>query len=462
VAVLPFANLSSDPENEYFADGLSEELLSVLSKVRGLRVAARVSSFHFKGQTGDVRAIARRLRVATVLSGSVRKAGRRVRIAAQLVHGSDGYPIWAESYDRELKDIFAVQDAIAQHVVEELRAALLGEAIQPASAESVAREVRSAARGRSEGADAYGLYLQGRHFVDRFTREDVARGMEYLRRALALEPDYALAWACLARAHATEAGYGWAPVMEGYEQARLAADRALSIEPDLADALAVLGRVRLVYDRDPSAAEALYRRALELAPGDTFIVRAAAVLARNAGRLDDAIALLRPAAANDPLNEPAHFGLALCHYWAGDPVRAEAGFRKALELNPTGAATSFYLAAVLAAQSRLDEAEAVLEREPLEIFRLLGGVLLGEARGSAESSRAALAELRDRFAAEAAYQIAAAHAIRGERDEAFAWLARAFDQRDSGIAEMRPDIHLRSLRADPRWTEFLDRLERGT
>jgi TolB-like protein/Tfp pilus assembly protein PilF len=460
VAVLPFANLSSDPENEYFADGLSDELLNVLSRVRGLRVAARTSSFQFKGHTGDVGTIAKRLRVATVLEGSVRKAGRRVRISASLIHGSDGYPIWSESYDRELEDIFAVQDSIARHVVEELRAALLGEPNEANRTGAIADEVRLAGRGRGANADAYGLYLEGRHFIDRFTREDVARGADLVRRALALQPDYALAWAALARAHATQAGYGWTPVEEGFEQARIAAERALALDPDLADALAVLGRVRLVYDGNLAAAEGLYRRALELAPRDTFIVRAAAVLARNAGRLDEAIGLLGPAVENDPLNEPAHFGLALCCYWAGDLEDAEAGFRRARELNPTGAATSFYLAAVQAAQGRLEEAAATLASEPLEIFRLLGAVLLAEAGGSRDTSDAALRELRERFANEAAYQVATAHALRGDRDEAFAWLERAHAQRDSGLAELKPDVHWKSLRADPRWEAFLERVER--
>ncbi len=457
VAVLPFANLSGNPDDAYFADGLSEELLSVLSRVKGLRVAARTSSFHFKDKTGDVDAIARRLRVATVLEGSVRTAGRRVRINARLVHGSDGYPLWSETYDREMGDIFAIQDAIAESVVHELRRALLGEGPGIPARDALVREVRDAGRGRGEDPEAYQEYLHGRYFAERFTKEDLAKAIGYYRRAIERRPDYAAAWAGLARAHATEAAYGWAGVDEGFAHAREAAMRAIALDEHLAEAHAVLGRIRHVYEHDAAGAEAAYRRALELAPHDTVVVRAVAALTRNAGRLEEAAALLRPAVSRDPLNEAAHFGLAMCCFWSDALDEAEAEFQKALELNPTGAATPFYLAAVHAAQGRLKDAAAMIEREPVEIFRLLGRVVLAHAAGDAAEGAAALGELRERHADDAAYQIAMGHAIRGERDEAFAWLERAEAQRDAGLAEAKPDVFLRSLRDDPRWEAFLAR-----
>ena len=207
IAVLPFVNMSRDEENEYFADGLSEELLNVLSKIRGLRVASRTSAFFFKGKSTDIATVAQKLNVATVLEGSVRKSGKRVRITAQLIETATDSHLWSQTYDRELDDIFAVQDDIAQAVVTELRAALLG-----ADAKAV---VRAASTGRAENPDAYRLYLQGRFYVDRYTERSMEKAVECFHEALALEPGFALGWAGLARALQVQSGYGFKPIDEG-------------------------------------------------------------------------------------------------------------------------------------------------------------------------------------------------------------------------------------------------------
>src|SRR5213593_4446846 len=216
IAVLPFLNMSRDEENEYFADGLAEELLNVLSKIRGLRVASRTSAFSFKGKDVDIPTVAQKLNVATVLEGSVRKSGKRVRITAQLIQVATDSHLWSDSYDRELEDIFAVQDDIAQSVVKELRSALLGEKPDASANAAVKAEVQAAAKGRGENAEAYRLYLQGRSLVARRTQASVATGIGHFREALALEPQYALAWAALAHAQTVEAGTGgWTPFEEG-------------------------------------------------------------------------------------------------------------------------------------------------------------------------------------------------------------------------------------------------------
>src|SRR6202048_4463771 len=214
IAVLPFVNMSGDEDNEYFADGLAEELLNVLSKIRGLRVASRTSAFSFKGTKVDIPTVAQKLNVATVLEGSVRKAGNRVRVAAQLIQVATDSHLWSETYDRDLEDIFAVQDDIAQSVVKELRSALLGEKPDASVSAVVKAEVLAAAKGRGDNAKAYPLYLQGLFFADRITRGDLAKGIEYFRQAVELDPGFALAWAALSRAHLTEAGYSWAPLNE--------------------------------------------------------------------------------------------------------------------------------------------------------------------------------------------------------------------------------------------------------
>ena len=271
IAVLPFVNRSHDEEDEYFSDGLADELLNVLAKIRGLRVAARSSAFTFKGKGATVAEVGRALNVATVLEGSVRKAGNRMRISVQLVKVADGYHLWSETYDRTLEDIFAVQDDIAQSVVKELRTTLFGESDAKAEQHASA-QVAAAVKGRTADPEAHRLFLQGRHLIDRRTREDSARGIGYLKQALEIDPDFALAWAELARAYATEADAGWVPAVEGVARAREAVARALALEPDLAEGHAGMGWIQMYYDWDWHAAEASLQRALELAPGNADVL----------------------------------------------------------------------------------------------------------------------------------------------------------------------------------------------
>ena len=254
VAVLPFVNMSRDEENEYFADGLSEELLNVLAKIRGLRVASRTSAFSFKGKGVDIPTIAQKLNVATVLEGSVRRSGKRVRITVQLIEVASDSHLWSETYDRELDDIFAVQDDIAQSVVKELRAALLGAPAETTTTRTTAAEVRVAAAGRSDNPEAYQLYLQGKFFGERTTQADTDRAIALFRQALALDPDFALAWTGLSRIHQVQAGFGFAPIDEGFERAREAAQHALELSPDLAEAHVELGLVQQGHDWDWAAA----------------------------------------------------------------------------------------------------------------------------------------------------------------------------------------------------------------
>ena len=250
IAVLPFVNTSDDAANEYFADGLAEELLNVLSKIRGLRVASRTSAFSFKGAKVDIAAMAQKLNVATILEGSVRKAGNRVRISAQLIHVATDSHLWSETYDRELEDIFAVQDDIAQSVVKELRVALLGEQADAGSA--LKAEIEAAAQGRGENAEAYRLYLQANFHHDRFTPEDFATAIEAYLAALKLDPNFALAWAGLSIAYADGTGQAWlgTDLDKGFRLAREAAEKAMQLAPDIAEAHDALGVICTAYDFD--------------------------------------------------------------------------------------------------------------------------------------------------------------------------------------------------------------------
>ena len=279
IAVLPFLNLSGDAENGYFADGLAEELLNVLSKISGLRVASRTSAFSFKGGKVDIAAVAQKLNVATILEGSVRKAGKRVRITAQLIQVATDSHLWSDTYDRDLEDIFAVQDDIAQSVVKELRATLLGDKRDSSASAAVKAEVRAATKGRGENAEAYRLYLQGRSLVSRRTQGGVTTGIEHFKRAVSLDPEFASAWAALAYAQTIDAGTGgWTSYEEGYGNARNSANRALALEPDLAEGHMTLAMVREGYDWDWSGADLSIRRALELAPGNAEVLLVASFL----------------------------------------------------------------------------------------------------------------------------------------------------------------------------------------
>ena len=456
IAVLPFVNMSRDEENEYFADGLSEELLNVLAKIRGLRVASRTSAFSFKGKDVDIPTVARKLNVATVLEGSVRKSGKRVRITAQLIEVASDSHLWSETYDRELDDIFVVQDDIAQSVVKELRAALLG--AQAPAATIAAAAVRKAASGRTDNAEAFQLYLQGKILCERLTQADTDDAIALFERALALDPHFALAWASLARVHRAQAGFGFAPIHEGYERAREAAQRALSVDPDLAEGHVGLGFVLEHHDWNWSAADAAFRRALELAPGDADALHAAAELERVLGRIDKAIDLVARSLAIDPLSPRAQRQAGLVYYIADRPADAAAAFQLALDLSPDRGINHAFLAMARLRQGRAEEALDIAAAEKHDVFRNLALSMIHHTLGHGAESDAALKTLSDQFGWTAAYQVAEAHGHRGEVDKAFEWLERAYAQRDPGVIYTATDRLLLPLHGDPRWSAFLRRI----
>ena len=458
IAVLPFVNMSRDEENEYFADGLSEELLNVLAKIRGLRVASRTSAFSFKGKDVDIPTIAQKLNVATVLEGSVRKAGKRVRITAQLIQVASDSHLWSESYDRELDDIFAVQDDIAQSVVKELRAALLGEPQQVAASAAAAADVRRAAVGRGDNPEAFQLYLQGKFYGERTTQADTDRAIGFFRRALAIDPGFALAWTGLSRIHQVQAGYGFAKIDEGFERAREAAQHALRLAPDLAEGHIELGLVFEGHDWNWESAGASFRRALELAPGDANALREAAGLARILGNVDEALDLIGRAIALDPLSARTHRQRAMIHLLANSLEEAAESFKVALDVAPNAGLVHAFLAITRLQQGRLQEALALAELESHGVFRNVAFSMIHHALGHTKESEDALQALIAEFAWTAAYQIAEAYAYRGEIANAFEWLERAYAQRDPGVVYSSSDPLLRPLHADPRWPAFLRRI----
>ncbi len=454
IAVLPFVNRSHDEENEYFSDGLADELLNVLAKIRGLRVVARSSAFTFKGKGATVAEVGRALNVGTVLEGSVRKSGNRLRIAVQLVNVADGYHLWSESYDRTVDDIFAVQDDIAQSVVRELRGTLLG-AVEDTT---VTAQVADAVKGRAADPEAHRLYLQARYLIDRSIREDTMKGIGHLRQALDRDPDFALAWVELSVAFMVTANHGWAPVSEGYRQAREAAAHALSLEPDLAEGHGALSAIQTLHDWEWRGAEASLRRALDLAPGNVNVLRRAARLDLCLGRLDEAIGRYRKALEQDPLSAGTYHVLGLALDAAGRLAEAEFAYRKSLDLAPQCAASRAMLALIMCAQGRLKEALAEAQQEPEELARLYALAIVHQVAGNLTEADAALRELIGKQADSAAYQVAQVYAVRRENDLAFDWIERAYVQRDPGLSEMKACPRLRILHSDPRWGAFLRKM----
>ena len=444
IAVLPFADLSREKDQEYFSDGLSEELLNDLAKIPGLRVAARTSSFQFKGKTEDLRTVGEKLNVATILEGSVRKEGSRVRVTAQLIKVADGFHLWSETYDRQLNDIFAVQDEIARSVAGSLKVKLLGE--------------KTATPSRGTNVEAYNAYLQGRYFYGRRSKENLEKAIDYYEQAIKLDPDYAPAWAGLAAARSFQADSTYLPVEEGYRKARAAAERALALDANLAEAHEAMAWIQRSYDWDWGGADASFQRALALEPGNAVAIRGAARLAATLGRFEEAMALDRRALELDPLSVSTSGHLGFAAYYAGRLDEAIAAYKKALELNPEGVFTHTSLGRVYLAQAHPQEALAEMEREPEPDLRLQGQALAYHALGRKMESDAALAEYGAKYHAEGAYQIAEVYAFRGEADRAFEWLERAYAQRDGGLADMKGDPLLKNLERDPRYAAFLKKM----
>jgi tetratricopeptide (TPR) repeat protein len=388
----------------------------------------------------------------------VRKAGNRLRISVQLVKVTDGYQLWSETYDRTLDDIFAVQDDIAQSVVKELRTTLLGEAPDARAGNEATAAVAAAVKGRSTDPEAYRLFLQARHFIDRNRREDTTKGIGYLKKALALEPEFALAWAELGRASSNEANWGWAPSSEGYARAREAIARALAIEPDLAEAHAGMAWIQTAHDWDWSAGEASFRRALELAPGNALVLHQASHLESSLGRLDEGIELARRAVEQDPLSAAAYFFLGLAFMLADRYAEAVAACRKSVELAPERAVTRAWLAVTLLKMGRGEEALKEAMQEPEDWGRNFALALIHHAAGRKAESDEALRQLVAKNANDAAYQVAEVHAMRGETDAAFEWLERGYRQKDAGVTWTMVDPLLRRLHADPRWKPFLRKM----
>jgi TolB-like protein len=441
IAVLPFVNMSSDKEQEYFSDGLSEELLNLLAKIPELRVIARTSSFAYKGKDVKIADVANELKVAHILEGSVRKSGNQVRVTAQLIRAEDSSHLWSETYDRTLDNIFAIQDEIAANVVGQLKLTLLGEA----------------PRVSETDPEAYALYLQARYISRLGSLEKMEESIDLYKQALAIDPGYAEAWADLGRAYGSLAWSGTAMEQEaGYEMARVAMNRALSIDPDNAPALSRLGWIAMV-NHDLSLAASYAQKALALDPGSDIPLGNAAQLLNSLRRHDEATRLHKRGIGLNPVDANSHASLADSQYLMEAFDESLDSYQVTVRLSPSFWAAQYGVGRALLVMGETQAALEAFNREQLEELKTKGVAMASFSLGREADFLTALEHYRERWGEQWPSELAAIYAWAGDADAAFEWLDKALNTSDPYLSYVPDDYLLNKLHQDPRWQMFLEK-----
>jgi adenylate cyclase len=442
IAVLPFADMSPNQDQEYFTDGLSEELLNLLAKIPELKVASRSSSFQFKDKGVDILEAARQLNVAHVLEGSVRKDGNQLRITAQLIKAEDGFHLWSETYDRELKSVFAIQDEISRAVVDALKVTLLG----------------AAPKAKETNPEAYANFLHGRYFYNLRDEENFEKAVTAYQTALATDPDYAPALAGLSQVYGEQADFGYINSIEGMVLARSMAERAISLDPGSAEAWSSLSRIRWGYDWDWDGALEADQKAISLEPGNVNVITQSARLASTFGHLDEAIKLNQKAIELDPLSLRPISNLGLTLKEAGRLEEAETAYRRLLALNPSYAGVRQALARILITKNQPEAALAEAQLEPAIIWRSYSLAMAYAISDDQKMATESLEQFINDYGSVGAYQVGDIYALSGENDLAFEWLERAHAQRDGGMTGLLTDESLVSLHSDTRWEPLVEKM----
>lgn len=437
--------MSSDPEQEYFSDGITEEVLNLLVKIPELKVTSRTSVFTFKGQNVDIPTVAKKLGVAHILEGSVRKAGNRVRITAQLIEAENDVHLWSETYERKLDDIFAIQDEIAREVVKALQIQLLGEA--PLAV--------------STNIEGYKLYLRGNHFANEGegTRESLDSSVTAYREAIALDANFAPPWAGLSHILRVQGWYGFTDMQEAMEASRRAAMRALELDSELAEAWLSLARIQLYYDWDWSRAEVTIRTALKYGPKNARVLRQATWVLLTLGEAEEALELAQLAVDLDPLELEGLSNLGTTYWALGQPKEEERIYRHILELYPEEVDVKSFLAAALAAQGRPEEGLQYLVFDSESKWQKSMSAIVLHSLGRHEEERQMQQFMIDKKGQFWAFAIAKTYAWAGDPDKAFEWLDIAYRQKDSFMSQLIFNPWLANLHDDPRWEKNLDKME---
>jgi len=446
VAVLPFVNMSGDAENEYFSDGLSEELLNVLAKINSLKVAARTSSFHFKGQTGDIADIARRLGVASVLEGSVRQSGIKVRITAQLIKASSGYHLWSETYDRELDDVFAVQDEIASSVAEALKVKLLGD------------DVERVHESGTSNTEAFQSYLRGVHHCNQGSDERaLLEAVASFERAIELDPNYAKAHAGLAKAWEQLATNDFVGLENVASKVGHAAAKAIELAPELSDGYQVLGRMLLLYKLDLEGAREAINTAVQVNPGNAEAQIEFSQMSTVFGEHDAAIAAARKALELDPVSMFANHYMGHSLYQARHYDEAIDVFRHVLSLSPSHPRPHYEIGMCLLMKGDAEAAFREVEQEPLGWMRHSGMASTLHHLGRIDEARTAMELLIREYGDNGVYQHGQVYAQWGDNENAMTSLNRALDIGDPGMSQILVDPLLDPIRDDARFAELLEK-----
>ncbi len=440
IAVLPFVDMSEKKDQEYFGDGMAEEIIDLLVKIPGLKVISRTSSFQFKGKTEDLRSIGTQLGVAYVLEGSVRKSGDHLRVTAQLINAQNGTHVWSQTYDRDLSDVLKMEDEIAASLVRALQI------------EVGAGELGS--RPALRNTEAYTAYLQGWHADDRADQQGLEQAVSDFQRALELDPTFAAAEVGLADAYFDLGIFGFMPPAIAFEKARRAVDEALKLDPKLGVAHAQLGDIHRAYDWDWTAAANELKRAQELAPNDSGVLFTSAALPWTLGRWDDALKLTNAALARDPLNPTGYENLSQIQLRRGRLAEAEDAQRRALAIRPTGIGDRYLLGLVLLARGEREAALAEMLKESDDQMRLAGSAIAYYTLGRKVDSDAALAQMI-KSQTNRPFFISSVYAFRGESDEALKWLDTSNKQGESALLLLKSQLMFDKLEGDPRYKAFL-------
>jgi serine/threonine-protein kinase len=447
IAVLPLVNTSGDPSNEYFSDGLSEELIAVLAKIPDLKVIGRSSSFVFKGKLDDSKAIGEKLGVAHLIEGSVRKQDDRVRIVAELINAHDGRSLWSETYDRELKDIFAVQNEIATAVADQMKVKLLGQS------------ARTEAVGSSENPEAHNAVLQSDFYFQQQTADSVRKSISFLQEAVRLDPNYALAYSKLSQAwRQYAASFAIDDASKAYDEARQAANKAVSLAPDSVDVRMTVGLLAMNPELDFPAAEKEFRQVLQSSPNNAAAKNGLTLSLLAQGRFTEAEEACRQALLLDPLLTNLWFNLGRITVGTGRYKEAGEAFHKGLELQPNASRFHTYLATLDVLQNRPAQATANAQLENEGFWRDYAVALVQQAQGDQSAADATLKDFIAKDSNGGAFQVAVLYAIRKEPDQMFKWLDTAYDTRDSGLTQLAITPFFLPYRDDPRFTALCQKL----